>query len=167
MQRGARFAIFDVPFGAPCWAQRGRQRRYKINAFLFIFKMKGTLGAATKWIPKSNMCKICPENECFVRLPWELFGVHLGWSLFVCARCGCSSGALEKAKKCLNIMVWEICWGPVLGGPFGLSSPRKRSHAAWRSFCVLPERSHAAWRSYSFAEPLICVRAAFLNPLFL
>ena len=84
MQRGARFAIFDVPFGAPCWAQRGRQKRYEINVCLLIFKMKGTLGAATKWIPKSSMCKICPENECFVRLPWELFGVHLGWSLFVC-----------------------------------------------------------------------------------
>ena len=54
MQRGARFAIFDVLLGAPCWAQRGRQRRYKINVFLLIFKMKGTLGAATKWIPKSK-----------------------------------------------------------------------------------------------------------------
>ena len=78
MQRGAHFAIFDVPCGAPCWAQRGRQKRYKSNAFLMIFQMKGTLGAATKWIPKSNKCKISPENKCSVRLPWELFGVHLG-----------------------------------------------------------------------------------------
>ena len=43
MQRGAHFAFFDVPFGSQCWAQRGRQKIYKINAFLLIFKMKGTL----------------------------------------------------------------------------------------------------------------------------
>ena len=47
MQRGARFVIFDVPFGAPCWAQRGRQKHCKINACLLIFKTKGALGAAT------------------------------------------------------------------------------------------------------------------------
>ena len=79
MQRDTHFAILDVPCGAPCWAQRGRQKRYKSNDFFFIvFQMKGTLGAATKCIPKSKHCKIGPENECFVRLPWELFGVHLG-----------------------------------------------------------------------------------------
>ena len=39
MQRGAHFAIFDVPCGAPCWAQRGHQKRYKNNAFLLIFHM--------------------------------------------------------------------------------------------------------------------------------
>ena len=78
MQRGAHFAIFDVPCDAPCWAQRARQKRCEINAFLMIFQMKGTLGAATKCIPKINISKIRPENECFVRLPWELFGVHLG-----------------------------------------------------------------------------------------
>ena len=31
MQRGAHFATFDVPGGAPCWAQRARQKRYEIN----------------------------------------------------------------------------------------------------------------------------------------
>ena len=81
MQHGARFAIFDVPCGAPCWAQRGRQKTYEIMCFLLIFQMKGTLGAATKRIPKINIRKACPENECFVRLPWDLFGVHLGWSV--------------------------------------------------------------------------------------
>ena len=65
MQRGAHFAIFGVPCGAPCWAQRGRQKRYEINAFLMIFQMKGTLGAATKCIPKIKISKICKENECF------------------------------------------------------------------------------------------------------
>ena len=41
MQRGARFAIFDVPFGAPCWAQGGRPKRYKNNVFLLVLKMTG------------------------------------------------------------------------------------------------------------------------------
>ena len=56
MQRGTHFAIFDVPCGAPCWAQQGRQKRYKYNAFLMIFHMKGMLGAVTKCIPKSKIC---------------------------------------------------------------------------------------------------------------
>jgi hypothetical protein len=37
MQRGARFAIFDIPFGAPCWAQRGRQKCGKTNALFIVF----------------------------------------------------------------------------------------------------------------------------------
>ena len=37
MQRGAHFATFDVPGGAPCWAQRARQKRYGMNGFLMIF----------------------------------------------------------------------------------------------------------------------------------
>ena len=41
MQRGARFVIFDVPFGAPCWAQRGRQKRYKIIVFFAYFQNEG------------------------------------------------------------------------------------------------------------------------------
>ena len=82
MQRGARFAICDVPSGAPCWAQRGRQKRYKINVFLLILKMKGMPGAATRWIPKGKKCKIYQENECFSQMPWGLFGVHFGWSFF-------------------------------------------------------------------------------------
>ena len=46
-------------------------------------------------------------------------------------------------------MVWDIFLGPVFGATSGLSSPRKRSHAAWRSFYILPDHSHAAWRSFS------------------
>lgn len=111
MQRGAHFAIFDVPCGAPCWAQQGRQKRYKNNAFLTIFQMKGTLGAATKCIPKSKVCKISPENECFVRLPWELFGVHLGWSIFWCAQLGCFNGAPKSFKNMLKQMVWDVLRG--------------------------------------------------------
>ena len=117
--------------------------------FFIVFRMKGALGAATKWIPNSKTCKICPDNECFVRLLWELFGVHLGWSLFVRAHRGCSNATLKSPKKCLKIMVWEIFGGPVWGDPFGLSSQRKRSHAAWRSFFVSPDCSHALWRPFS------------------
>ena len=122
MQRGARFEIFDVPFGAPCWAQQGRQKRCKINAFLFIFKMNGTLGAAIKCIPKIKISKIRSENECFVRLPWELFGVHLGWSIFWCVQLGCSNEAPKSFKNMLKYMVWDVLGGSFWGdkpGPYG------------------------------------------------
>ena len=99
MQRGAHFAILDVPCGALCWAQRGRQKRYKSNAFFMIVQMKGTLGAATKCIPKSKVCKISSENKCFERLPWELLVVHLGWSIFWCAQLGCFNGATKSFKN--------------------------------------------------------------------
>ena len=39
MQRGAHFAILDVPCGALCWAQRGRQKRYKSNAFSILLAL--------------------------------------------------------------------------------------------------------------------------------
>ena len=65
MQRGAGFAFVHVPFGALCWAQRGHQKRDKASACLRIFNMKGTLGAATKWIPKTNKCRTCLENMFF------------------------------------------------------------------------------------------------------
>ena len=45
MQRGAHFAIFDVPCGAPCWAQRGRQKRYKTNVFFYDFPNEGHAGS--------------------------------------------------------------------------------------------------------------------------
>ena len=41
-------------------------------AILRIFKVKSTPGAATKWIPKNNICKQKFENECLVRSPGEL-----------------------------------------------------------------------------------------------
>jgi hypothetical protein len=108
MQRGARFAIFDIPFGAPCWAQRGRQKYGKTNVFLLVSITKSMLGAATKRIPKNTTCEICLENKYFERLLWELLGIHLGWSLFVCARRRCSNGTLKNSKKYLNVMVWEM-----------------------------------------------------------
>ena len=130
MQRGAHFTIFDVPCGAPCWAQRARQKRYEINAFLLIFQMKGTLGAATKCIPKINISKIRPENECFVRLPWELFGVHLGWSIFWCAQLGCSNAARKSFKNILKQMVWDVLGGSFWGDQPGPYGQQMCSHAA-------------------------------------
>ena len=62
VQRGARFSILDIPFRAPCWAQAGRPKHDKINAFLLILKMKGAPGAATKWIPKSEIRSKCADN---------------------------------------------------------------------------------------------------------
>ena len=82
MQRGAHFSILDIPLRALCWAQARRPKRYKINAFSHILKMKSAPGAATRWNPKSKTCKIYKENQCFSPMPWRLFGVHFGWPFF-------------------------------------------------------------------------------------
>ena len=76
MQRGAHFAIL-VFLVVPDVGPSEGVRNVMILGGL-IFQMKGMLGAATKCIPKINISKIRPEKQCFVRLPWELFGVHLG-----------------------------------------------------------------------------------------
>ena len=55
MQRGTHFAIFDGPFGSPCWAQRGRQKIYKINAFLLMFKMKGAMSGLRMHPEEQNL----------------------------------------------------------------------------------------------------------------
>ena len=60
----------------------GVKNIYKTNAILHILKMKGTAGAVTKWSPKNKKSKKSFKNACFVRSPWALFGVHLGWSIF-------------------------------------------------------------------------------------
>jgi len=120
VQHGADFAILYVPCGAPCWAQQGRQKHYKNNVLLLIFQMKGTLGAATKYIPTSKIDQICSEINCFVRLPWKLSVIHLGWYLFLYAPRdfslyaprGCSNGVFESVKG-IKQMVWEV-----LGGHF-------------------------------------------------
>jgi hypothetical protein len=106
MQRGTRFFIFDVPSGALCWAQRGRRKRCKTNAFLRVFKKKGTLGATTKWILKSKTSKICLENEWFVRLPWELFGIHFGWSCFCLPIVGPQGGLAAFVKTALKVTLF-------------------------------------------------------------
>ena len=105
MQRGAHFLIFDFPFGVLCWAQRGHQKPYKTNAFLIIFRMKGMLGAIATWIPKSKIDKICPENQCFVRLPWELFGLNVGWSYLCLPILGPQGGLAACVKFVINVMV--------------------------------------------------------------
>jgi len=52
MQRGAHFAIFDVPCGAPCWAQQGRQKRYKKLCFFANFPNEGHTGSGHQMYPK-------------------------------------------------------------------------------------------------------------------
>ena len=54
MQRGARFAFFDVPFGARCWAQQGRQKRYKIIAFFAHFQNEGHAGSGHQMDPEEQ-----------------------------------------------------------------------------------------------------------------
>ena len=44
--------------------------------------MQASPGAATKTSPKNKNSKKRFENVCFVRSPWALLGVHLGWSIF-------------------------------------------------------------------------------------
>ena len=92
------FCIFWCSLWCPMLGPTRASETLWKQCFLLIFQMKGTLGAATKCIPKSKKCKICKENKCFVRLPWELFGVHLGWSIFWCAQLGCSNGTPEVSR---------------------------------------------------------------------
>ena len=56
------FVILRVPLGARRWAQRGRQKRYKTNAFSSIFKMMSVLKAAATMIPKNKIGKKCREK---------------------------------------------------------------------------------------------------------
>ena len=79
-------------------SSEGVRNVIKSMFFFFILKMNGALGAATKWIPKKKNSKIHKKNECFARVPWELLGVHLGWSLFRCARLGSSNLSFGAAE---------------------------------------------------------------------
>ena len=88
----------------------------KSTSVLMIFHMKGTLGAATKCIPKITISKIRPEKQCFVRLPWELFGVHLGWSILVCATRVLQWDS-KKFQKHFKTNGLGRFWGTLLGRP--------------------------------------------------
>ena len=63
MQRGARFLIFGERSMVQHGVDEGVKNIYKTNAIMHIFKVKCTPEAATKWIPKSNICKKTFENE--------------------------------------------------------------------------------------------------------
>ena len=54
MQRGTRFAIFDIPFGAPCWAQRGRQKYGKTNIFVACFHNEEHAGSGHQKNPEEH-----------------------------------------------------------------------------------------------------------------
>ena len=63
MQRGTRFLIFGDRSMVQHGVDEGVKNIYKTNAILYIFKVKCTPGAATKWIPTSKICKKTLENE--------------------------------------------------------------------------------------------------------
>ena len=54
MQRGAHFVIFDVPCGAPCWAQRGHQKRYEIYVCFNDFPNEGHAGSGHQMHPEDQ-----------------------------------------------------------------------------------------------------------------
>ena len=87
-----------------------------------------------------------------MRLPWELFGVHLGWSIFWCAQLGCSNGPPTNFKNNLKQMVWDAFWGSFWEDQPRRHGQKMRSHAAWDSFFMFAKRSHAAWRSFSLTK---------------
>ena len=63
MQRGALFLFFGDRSMVQHGLHKGVKNIYKTNVILHIFKVKCTQGAATKWIPKSTICKKTFENE--------------------------------------------------------------------------------------------------------
>ena len=68
MQRGARFSIFDVSSGGPCWAQRGRQKRYETSGLGLILQI---ICAQQKGYRRTtcskNVCKITVFSHCHER----------------------------------------------------------------------------------------------------
>ena len=87
MQRGARCLILGVSVHVQHGPSEGVQNIYKTNAFLLIFKTKGTSGAAAKWMPNNKICKKRLENKCFCAIAlgalWHplgldhFFGAHV------------------------------------------------------------------------------------------
>ena len=63
MQRGARFLFFGERSMVQEGVDEGVKNIYKTNAIIQIRKVKCTPPAATKWVPKSKICKTAPENK--------------------------------------------------------------------------------------------------------
>ena len=63
MQRGARFLIFGERSMVQHGVDEGVKNINKTIAIMHMFKVMCTLPAATKWIPKSKICKKAFENE--------------------------------------------------------------------------------------------------------
>ena len=63
MQRGARLLIFGDRSMVQHGVDEGVKNIYKTNAIIQICKVKCTPPAATKWVPKSKICKTAPENK--------------------------------------------------------------------------------------------------------
>ena len=145
MQRGARFAVSDVPVSASCWAHRGCQKCCKTNAFLSILNMRGG--------QEMDAEKHCQQNTSGKTMFWaHTLGanwVPLWWFVFSVQGSGAPMGFTKNIKKCWKYNGLGDFWVTLLRDPSGLLKLCKRSHAAWRSFSNLPEHSHAAWRSFS------------------
>ena len=169
MQRGARFSIllsFWTCLGAPEVGPSGGVET-SIKPMLFegiskLWAIMGILGAAAKSIPKNEIGKICPENECFVRFLPELFGAHLGLSIFLGAHASLLQWPLPMRQKAFPLqprLLLDALGGVLRGDPSGPSGRNKRSHAACGSFRVSPEHSHAAWGSFCLGRD--CSHAAW------
>ena len=93
---------------------------------------------------------------------WELFGIHLGWTIFLACTPLRSNEAPRNVQNMLFNMVLSIFRGSHFGRLTVDCFTKMRSHAVWRSlrvfaersravwcsFCVFAERSHAAWRPF-------------------
>ena len=130
MQRGAHFLISDFPFGVLCWAQRGRQKHCKTNAFLLFLKMKGAPGAATKWIPKSKTCKNSRKIHVFRKCLGGSLASTLGGHYFCLHILRPQDGPVEGIVFIEKLMLFYMFW------------ENSRSHAACRSFGSAPPRHY-------------------------
>ena len=81
MQRGTRFSILGVPLHVQHCPSEGVQNTYKISDFFYYFQNKGHVRSGRQVDAEQQHLRL--ESECFVRSPWELFGVHLGWTFFL------------------------------------------------------------------------------------
>ena len=100
----------------------GVKNIYKTNVILHVFKVKGTPGAATKWIPKNKNRKTTPENECLVRSPGELLEAP-NWTIKARKAFPCSAALVPffvRAFSCSMALVfgfvmfpWVVQHGPV------------------------------------------------------
>ena len=127
MQRSARFFNFlkflmclGAPEVGPSGGVETSIKPMLLEGISKLWAIMGVLGAAAKSIPKNEISKICPENECFVRFLGELLGAHLGLSIFLGAHASllqCSSpDALKSVLPRTTLIL-----GRFFGSPLGRS----------------------------------------------
>ena len=95
MQRGARFAVFDVPASASCRAHRGCQKCCKTNAFLIILNMRGGQQMdAEKHFKQHTLGK-----TMFLANTLGAHWVPRGWFVFGMQGSGAPMGFTKSVKK--------------------------------------------------------------------